>query len=249
MADAALGAVFGELLKAAIQAAKETADFKPILLRLSATLLEVEPIVVEIEELNESLNRPTAEAKKLVDLLTSGKLLVDKCLTIHKWSLIEKYNHAKKLKKHYESLLSFIQINVTVILAMDVKKILMALNELSLRFSSGGGSSGFRGICGVPQLPEKIVGFDLQLEELKRVMMLNDEVHSVGISAPPGYGKTTLARMLCHDEEIKGVHYASRLYYFHYTFIFVIPKCFRFCCYCLLLLLLLLLLFLDIEFK
>ncbi|KAM7516575.1 hypothetical protein LguiA_006158 [Lonicera macranthoides] len=211
MADAALGALFGELLKAVIQAGKETANFKSILHRLSATLSKVKPFVDEIERSNKRLDRPTAETKTLVDLLTSGKVLVDKCLTIKEWSLIERYTHSKKLKKHYDSLSSFFQINVQAMLAMDVKKILVEIGELG-RGSSSGSSSGFRGSCGVPQLPENIVGLDMQLEELKDMMMLNDKVVLAGISAPPGYGKTTLARMLCHDEEIKGT-FGDNIFY------------------------------------
>ncbi|KAI3704367.1 hypothetical protein L1987_74585 [Smallanthus sonchifolius] len=53
----------------------------------------------------------------------------------------------------------------------------------------------------VPGLPEHIVGFNRHLEELK-CRLLNYDTQ-VLISGPVGCGKTTLAKLLCHDNEIK----------------------------------------------
>jgi replication-associated recombination protein RarA len=35
--------------------------------------------------------------------------------------------------------------------------------------------------------------------------LFKDGVSIVVLSAPPGCGKTTLARLLCHDKEVEGI--------------------------------------------
>ncbi|KAK9067098.1 hypothetical protein SSX86_014423 [Deinandra increscens subsp. villosa] len=63
----------------------------------------------------------------------------------------------------------------------------------------------------VPGLPDFIVGLDVHLRELKR-MLLKDANQVLIVSAPGGCGKTTLAKMLCHDDEIKGIFGDSIFY-------------------------------------
>ncbi|CAA2963296.1 Hypothetical predicted protein [Olea europaea subsp. europaea] len=53
--------------------------------------------------------------------------------------------------------------------------------------------------------PDFVVGYDVQLRELK-AMLLKDGVPIVVLSTPGGSGKTTLAKLLCNDDEIKVSH-------------------------------------------
>ena len=76
-------------------------------------------------------------------------------------------------------------------------------------------SHRFPGWCDVPGFPEFVVGLDEPLEELKLVL-LKDGVSVLVLSAPGGCGKTTLAKMLCHDAQIRGI---LDFYLFIYSFI------------------------------
>ncbi|XP_060191680.1 probable disease resistance protein At5g66900 [Lycium barbarum] len=74
---------------------------------------------------------------------------------------------------------------------------------------SGGGSSfgssngnGFSGWADVPQIPHSVVGFEVPLQELK-LKLLDEKDQVVVLSAPAGCGKTTLAAMVCQEEDIK----------------------------------------------
>ncbi|KAK1359988.1 hypothetical protein POM88_044462 [Heracleum sosnowskyi] len=60
----------------------------------------------------------------------------------------------------------------------------------------------FSGFGAVPGAPNGVVGLDQPLKEFKE-MLLKDEVRIKVISAPGGCGKTTLAKMLCHDPDFQ----------------------------------------------
>ncbi|KAK9948822.1 hypothetical protein M0R45_004383 [Rubus argutus] len=55
----------------------------------------------------------------------------------------------------------------------------------------------------VPELPRFTVGLDTHLNELK-MKLLKDGVSMLVLTAPGGCGKTTLANMLYHDQDVKG---------------------------------------------
>ncbi|KAL4583422.1 hypothetical protein LXL04_007994 [Taraxacum kok-saghyz] len=65
--------------------------------------------------------------------------------------------------------------------------------------------------CSVPGMPDVIIGLDSHLQNLKQIL-LKDDTHVLTISAPGRCGKTTLAKMLCHDNEIKDIFGDNILY-------------------------------------
>ncbi|CAK9166439.1 unnamed protein product [Ilex paraguariensis] len=215
---AALGAVFGELLKLVIDAAKQAINFKSTLNRLERTLTAIEPVFTETVKLNKLLDARKEETDGFIKHLEDGKALVEKCSKIKRWNVYDKRNYNEKLNDLHSSLVSFFQIDVQAQLARDTRKILLGVNNVDEKvekilsiLENGGGvrhSNGFFGCCGVPGVPGFIVGLDLPLEELK-VMLLKDGGSVVVLSAPGGCGKTTLAKMLCRDEEIKAIYEAN----------------------------------------
>lgn len=206
--EAALGAVFGELLKAVIDVAQKTVNFKSILRDLKVTLDEIKPKLDEIEKLNMILDGKKEETASLIEQLKKGTELIHRCSSVPFW---ERYFFSKKLIKFKESLSQF-SLNVQLSQAVDGKKILVEVNGIngkmdhliSLQSSNGGNSNWFLGSCDVPGLPDFIVGLDGPLKELKMVL-LEGEASVVLLSAAGGCGKTTLAKMLCHDDEINGI--------------------------------------------
>ncbi|MFS7968322.1 putative P-loop containing nucleoside triphosphate hydrolase [Helianthus anomalus] len=67
---------------------------------------------------------------------------------------------------------------------------------------------GFSSSCCVPGLSDFIVRLDAHLQELKRIL-LNDANQVLTDSDLGGCGKTTLAKIICHDNEIKGMNFLS----------------------------------------
>ncbi|PHT56936.1 hypothetical protein CQW23_05422 [Capsicum baccatum] len=68
--------------------------------------------------------------------------------------------------------------------------------------SSFGSLNGFSGWSDVPPVPDSVFGFQVPLQELKlKLLQQKDQV--LVLSAPPACGKTTLAAMVCQEEDIK----------------------------------------------
>ncbi|KAA8547231.1 hypothetical protein F0562_003905 [Nyssa sinensis] len=210
---AALGAAFGELLKAVLDVKDRAVKFKSILSDLAFKLEAIEPVFQEIEKLDRVLDRPVEETNSFIHRLKDAKELVLKCSKIKWWNYCKKPYYAKKLIDLENSLLKFFQIEVQALLSRDSRKILVVVNDIDEKLDRIGSNLGYGGQnsdlsicvgpCGVPGVPDFIIGMDAPLKELK-MQLLKDGVSVVVLSAPGGCGKTTLAKMLCHDDEIIG---------------------------------------------
>ncbi|CAI9771606.1 unnamed protein product [Fraxinus pennsylvanica] len=214
LGGAAVGVVFDRLMRAVSDVSSEVASFRSELNHLKSTLILIKPFIEDIEELNRVLNCRQEGAETLNNRFEQGEMLLHKCLKINRWNLFQKYSYAKKLAKFQGSLLWFFQINVQAELSRDGKSISMGVKVLeekmdeiiSIRDNDRSvNSNGFSGWCGVPGVPDFVVGLDVQLQELK-AMLLKDGVPIVVLSAPGGCGKTTLSKLLCNDDEIKGIY-------------------------------------------
>ncbi|KAF5799836.1 putative powdery mildew resistance protein, RPW8 [Helianthus annuus] len=104
---AALGAVFGELLKLVVDRTEQIAEFDTLLARLETTLKAIQPVFLKITELN---NRPVEERTTLRSLLDEGKELVVKCSGIKSWDVKKKNKYSKKLIDLDIKLFRFFQI-------------------------------------------------------------------------------------------------------------------------------------------
>ncbi|KAF5798285.1 putative P-loop containing nucleoside triphosphate hydrolase [Helianthus annuus] len=61
-----------------------------------------------------------------------------------------------------------------------------------------------RGLRGVPEVREHIVGFNWHLVKLK-LRLRENGTRVLVVSGPAGCGKTTLVKLLCHDNQIKDI--------------------------------------------
>jgi hypothetical protein len=198
---AALGAVFGEafsLLSGTVQdAVNEARLFKSILKRLQSTLDSVKPLVEEIRCLNRQVDRRGEEVKRLIEEMNKGKELVLKCSKISWWNYRMRSQYLSKLCELEEDIGRFFQV--------ETLAGVNAIRQNSLVVRYGGVS------CAVPRPPDFIVGFDVHMKKLK-MQLLKEEVSVLVLTAPGGCGKTTLVKMLCQDEEIKGS--SSQIHFF-----------------------------------
>ncbi|KAI9165155.1 hypothetical protein LWI28_008759 [Acer negundo] len=89
----------------------------------------------------------------------------------------------------------------------DNKKILVRVNAtLSIlrRNEMVGGNRGeIDELCSVPEPPEITPGLDASLEELRKELVKDNGMQVIVVTAPGGYGKTTLVKKLCTDDEVK----------------------------------------------
>lgn len=208
IADAALGIVVDELLKLVIKVGKQTLSFKFNFKVLENTLKSITPIFLEIEKLNKVLDHPKEETAQFIDHLDGAKKLVAKCSKIQWWEAYKLYIYSKKLEELDKSIARFFSIEVQGFVAVTSLKAVAGIKEVNEKLDLilnrsnillGGVSSW----GSVPGLRDLVIGFDEPLKDLKK-MLLKDKKTVTLISAPGGCGKTTLAKMLCQDPEIKG---------------------------------------------
>ena len=105
-----------------------------------------------------------------------------------------------------KSFIKFFQIEAAAMSFRDNMNVLVVVKSMDSkldRMETMGVVGGFGGFCDVPSVRDFVVGFDEPLRELK-LKILEGQEQVVVISAPGGCGKTTLAKMVCHDPQIKG---------------------------------------------
>ncbi|CAM8912308.1 unnamed protein product [Rhodiola kirilowii] len=208
---AVLGAVAGELLKAIIHFKKRAGAFKSRLEHLESNLISLTPICEELEELYRKLGR-YPEIEEFIRSLNKGKDLVEKCSKVHRLNIYLKAKFSKDLQKLDHSILRFCNVDLSLHISTTVMRTAITTNELSRNFDtylSIGRSSANENGFGIPfsyapkKPPPFTVGLEVPLRELKTKLKKDTETVLV-LCGPGGSGKTTLAKTLCHDPEIKG---------------------------------------------
>nr|POE81944.1 putative disease resistance protein [Quercus suber] len=234
VAGGVVGAAFGEGFTTLHETVKHVVGqiimFKSILKSLESTLDGIAPVVQEIRELSLDLDRPEKETKSLIEKMEKGKELVLKCSKIKRWSwnyYFKAYFYAKKLKKLNNAIEKFCQIdlpvqnsrtgletltkvNQTETTLLETKaKVDLVLEEVTKQNSeSESKKKKFANrtlSCAVSRPRDYIVGLELPLKELKQ-LLYNKEQSLLLLTALGGCGKTTLVKMLCWDEDIKGIY-------------------------------------------
>lgn len=109
--EAALGAVFGELLRAVLDTKSNADGFESDLNSLESTLKSISPIIEEIQTLKKQLNRPE-ELQDLIEHLNKGKELVRKCSKVNSCTSYKRAPYAKKLRELDVYISRFFHINM-----------------------------------------------------------------------------------------------------------------------------------------
>ncbi|KAI9165019.1 hypothetical protein LWI28_006129 [Acer negundo] len=206
---AMLGAVFGELLKAVIDAKEKSQEYESQLNTLKSTLENITPAIQETERLNGALDIPAQETAQLKKDMKNGEELVRKC-SEEKFCCFKRVKYAGKLSTLNQSIERFIKVNLQAQMARDNKKILEDNKKIlehveEIRKNTGGVSNRvkFDGPCLVPDPPEITPGLDAPLKELRTELVKDEGKQVIVVSGHGGLGKTTLVQKLCADNEIK----------------------------------------------
>ncbi|KAB5547771.1 hypothetical protein DKX38_011177 [Salix brachista] len=171
----------------------------------SPPLLKVDPVGFEIplSELSiKLLKDETSQHIVLSALGGCGKTTLATALSQHESSfdylLLSFYSSAYFWSGY---LYSFFMTIMPEIIARDTKEL-----QLEGRDLKGSGSNGTidGGIvsCAIPESMVMPIGLQVEIGELK-MELFKDGVSIAVLSDPPGCGKTTLARLLCHGEEVQ----------------------------------------------
>ncbi|KAL4580555.1 hypothetical protein LXL04_016754 [Taraxacum kok-saghyz] len=223
--DPLLSESISNLFKAVVYVTETTANFKPQLQQLTATLRRIKPIIDETVNLNRELDRTELECKMFTDEIQTAEKLVLRCSKV-KWDIIKMFRYSQKLNDFHNKLLRFFQIEVQAIQIRNCTQMLVMENNTNSKVdrmyadlsdmlqrtgavsNHGGSESVDREKYGwhVPRPPSGIVGFGEPLEKLKAEVVGNggcEDSSVLVVAAPGGCGKTTLAKMLCDDAEIR----------------------------------------------
>ena len=204
---AAVGAVFEKLLEAVVDARNKATQFDSSLEKLENRLTFIKSCILQVEKLNDQLDRPKEEMEKLVRILKDGEKLIRKCSNVSCCNnLMKKWRYASKIDALDDSLLELFQVDL--LSQMEILAIFKS-DRFSL-ISNRGVSHKYEnlGSCEASDPPALLVGLDVPLIELKRRLLKDDHHESrIVVSAPGGCGKTTLAKRLCQDKQVKGNSY------------------------------------------
>ncbi|MED6186965.1 hypothetical protein PIB30_071855 [Stylosanthes scabra] len=127
---AALGAAFGELLKAVLEIEHKNRNFEKTLAYIRTTLTAIHPLIREIEQQNSELGRPKEEHESLIRDMEDGTKLVYKCSKICRCNLPARIHHQEQLAALVESLLRFFIIDIQAQTARDLKETLITVRRI-----------------------------------------------------------------------------------------------------------------------
>ncbi|KAK4760897.1 hypothetical protein SAY87_005790 [Trapa incisa] len=208
--DPKLSDAFEELFKN-VQKGLENTSIGSIFEGLGSTLRLLEPIIKE----NDLPNLPKEKIDELTELMAKGSGLVSTCLRSRR-HLIHMSHHlyAKKLQKLQDSILRIFQVFLPLSSCRESKELLLEVRGLDLEIQklnniiqskARGNGKRTEGVdcCKIPFEPSFIVGLDDSFHKLKQ-QLLEGGVSKLVISAPKGFGKTTLVKKLSHDSDIEG---------------------------------------------
>jgi hypothetical protein len=174
-----------------------------------SSLQDLSPIFQEINQFNEQLDPPREEIKTLIkeNHAEQEQKVDQKNLCSWLQLCLDGILH-KKEKEDFDS--SFADDKQKVI-AKDFEDTLYKLREALEILNkenfekklSGSGGPIFKGPFGVPENSEFTVGMDFQLMKLK-TELLKDGKSTLLVTGMGGLGKTTLAKQLCRDDQVKG---------------------------------------------
>lgn len=181
---AASGWVFGAVREAHKTAKKFPEQQK----NLSSMLESLESRRPLIAQINQTGTNSVPET--FTRTMEVGNNLVERCNKVsHRmWNMWEKRKYVNKIMEWEKSLQTLLpQLDSATLVAQN-----QIQNLITTRYA-------------VPYLPSDALRLDAQLAEIKMKLLTDKAPSMLVLTAPAGCGKTYLAKMLCHDQQVKGI--------------------------------------------
>ncbi|KAJ4828382.1 hypothetical protein Tsubulata_017840, partial [Turnera subulata] len=203
---------------------KNNSEFEPSLEHLGNILKDMKPNIQRIQAFNGTFDRSN-EIDRLTELQRKAEQLVHKCSRIKKYRFFKKIHYNKKILELAKSIGDYVTISMQVQQSADTKEILFEMKSILLQLQpllsnqlqpllsnyyqlnervDMGPSYTSTGFCSPTKPVVNPIGLEIPLSDLKMKLLKDDEASLIVLSAPGGCGKTTLAKTLCHDPEVKG---------------------------------------------
>ncbi|KAB1201830.1 hypothetical protein CJ030_MR8G004366 [Morella rubra] len=201
LGSAVLGKEVSKLDDTVDIAIQTTPLFEAVLELLRFTLAALKPAIEEIQRSHGLLGRREEEIEGLIEQIIKGENHVRNYSKLPWWKYLKRYSYAKKLCALDHELIRSFHLDVQAWDWRNGAETLLGLTDILARMSL----AEWKGGCANPGPPEFSVGLEKPLWELK-MRLLKEEVSLLLLTAPEGCGKTTLVKLLCHDEDIKDIY-------------------------------------------
>ncbi|KAI4314930.1 hypothetical protein L6164_027790 [Bauhinia variegata] len=203
---AAIGAVFGELLKKGLETIDKARNYGSALEDQIETFQNLGPVIKDIEKFNEQLDRPRQEVEGLIREMSEMEELIGKCpkpKANKPWRVLSFPIYNDKLKARDKKLVRSVTVDLQLRMARDLQDVLFKVGNILESLSKHSYGPKIQGLYGAPEKPEFTVGLDEPLENLK-TELLKPGVSVHILTGLGGSGKSTLAKKLCWDDKVKG---------------------------------------------
>lgn len=192
-----LGAVVQEGAKPITNQISKGLKFKKTRKNLDSLVERITPAAEEMKQLDENLDRPKEETERLMEELEQGKKVVNKHSKVPWWKFCCLPCFQGELQAKEEKIARTSSLVTPMNTARDVKETLSIVRDLK------GKQFNFKRLCDPPVKPDFTVGFDFPLNQLKS-WLLGSGVSVHVLTGLAGSGKTTLATLLCWDDQVRG---------------------------------------------
>ncbi|PON99183.1 Powdery mildew resistance protein [Trema orientale] len=229
------GEIVTELLKTLLAISQKSLFCKSTADSLISYLNQLIPIIDEIKYTGVELRQVRqVQLDRFSETLRQGDELAKKVLTCGRWNVYKNLMLARKMEKLEKNVVRFMQCLFPAHILADVHHIRVdtaqrfdRLDRVSERLEQrlaslkigGGGGEGWmeEALKGAEEVDQmnwegNLVNFGLDLgkKKVKEMVLGKGDLGVVGICGIGGSGKTTLAREICRDEEVR-THFNDRV--------------------------------------
>ncbi|KAK4267309.1 hypothetical protein QN277_024107 [Acacia crassicarpa] len=179
---------------------------------LESTNKDLGPLLEQIRQYTEENDLPTDEIEKLRKVMEANKEVLDKC-KIRRWNFWLAPYFQRKLDEEYQAIQRYCSVQMQTQIARDLKRVLSKLSSddddrnslrsesISSRESKRIRTQTFKGDLEI--FPEFTVGLDGPFMKEVKTKLLHGDDQVLNLYGLAGSGKTTLAKKLCHDPQVK----------------------------------------------
>ncbi|CAI8609222.1 unnamed protein product [Vicia faba] len=192
---AVLGAVFQEGTKPITNQISKAWNFRKTRKNLASLVHRIMPAAKQMKLLDEKLVRPTEETDRLIQEIEQGRESVNKLSNVPWWKCCCLPCYQGELHDEEEKIARSSSLVTPFTMARDVKETLSIVTDIKGR--------QFNRLCDAPVKPHFTIGLDFPLNQLKNWLLSKDRSVRV-LTGLAGSGKTTLASLLCWDQQVRG---------------------------------------------